>query len=83
MKSVVDLFSGCGGMSQGFINAGYNVLAGFELWAPAVLCYKANFSHQLYEFDLSNAKKATEIITGLKGKGDGDDHIKVYRTKGG
>ena len=37
MKSVVDLFSGCGGMSQGFINAGYNVLAGFELWAPAVL----------------------------------------------
>jgi len=66
MKSVVDLFSGCGGMSQGFINAGYNVLAGFELWAPAVLCYKANFSHQLYEFDLSNVEKATEIVTGLK-----------------
>lgn len=66
MKSVVDLFSGCGGMSQGFINAGYNVLAGFELWTPAVLCYKANFSHQLYELDLSNVEKATKFITGLK-----------------
>jgi DNA (cytosine-5)-methyltransferase 1 len=31
---VVDLFSGCGGMSLGFQNAGFDIVAAFENWAP-------------------------------------------------
>lgn len=66
MKSIVDLFAGCGGMSQGFMNAGYNVLAGFELWPSAVACYKANFSHELFELDLSDTKIAIDTINKLQ-----------------
>lgn len=66
MKSIVDLFAGCGGMSQGFTNAGYNVLAGFELWPSAVACYKANFNHELFELDLSDTEKAIDVISTLK-----------------
>jgi len=28
----VDLFSGCGGMSLGFQNAGYDIVAAFDNW---------------------------------------------------
>ena len=49
----VDLFSGCGGMSLGFQNKGFNVLAAFDNWKPAVDVYKENFDHPIYDFDLS------------------------------
>jgi len=50
---VVDLFSGCGGMSLGFKNAGYTIAAAFENWLAAINVYKANFDHPLFEQDLS------------------------------
>lgn len=28
--NIIDLFSGCGGLSLGFQNAGYNILAAFD-----------------------------------------------------
>lgn len=66
MKSIVDLFAGCGGMTQGFSNAGYNILAGFEYWSAAVACYKANFSHEIYQLDLSNTEEAIAVISKLR-----------------
>jgi DNA (cytosine-5)-methyltransferase 1 len=33
---VVDLFSGCGGMSRGFQDAGYKIVVAFDNWKPAV-----------------------------------------------
>ena len=50
---VVDLFSGCGGMSLGFIQAGFDVVGAFDNWDAAVGIYKANFSHPIYNADLS------------------------------
>ena len=41
---VVDLFCGCGGMSLGFQNAGFDIVASFDSWQPAVNIYKLNFS---------------------------------------
>lgn len=35
----IDLFSGCGGMSLGFENAGFDVVAAFDNWDPAVTIY--------------------------------------------
>jgi DNA (cytosine-5)-methyltransferase 1 len=49
----VDLFSGCGGMSLGFQNAGFEVIAAFDNWTPAVQVYQDNFTHPIYHHDLS------------------------------
>ena len=37
--NTVDLFAGCGGMSLGFQNAGFNLVAAFEFWDIAAKCY--------------------------------------------
>lgn len=49
----IDLFSGCGGMSLGFQNAGFDVVAAFDNWEPAVNIYSKNFSHPIYNADLN------------------------------
>lgn len=61
----VDLFCGCGGLSQGFQNAGFDILASFDCWKPAVEVYKANFKHPVYDLDLSG-QEAQKLIKGLK-----------------
>lgn len=48
----VDLFSGCGGMSLGFQNAGFNIKAAFDNWQSAVDIYQANFDHPAFKYDL-------------------------------
>lgn len=50
--TVVDLFSGCGGMSLGFHNAGYQIKEAFDFWKPAVDVYRENFSHPIHQCDL-------------------------------
>lgn len=61
--TVVDLFCGCGGLSQGFLNAGFEVLAGFEHWKLAISCYQRNFSHPVEDVDLSDVTASVERIT--------------------
>lgn len=58
----VDLFAGCGGLSLGFQEEGFDIVAAFELWEAAVKCYKANFGHPMFQTDLSDVSKATEQI---------------------
>lgn len=50
---VIDLFAGCGGLSLGFQNAGFSIEAAFDNWKPALQIYRANFSHQVFDLDLS------------------------------
>lgn len=54
---VVDLFSGCGGLSLGFINADFEILAAYDNWQPAIDVYKLNFTHPIIKKDLSNINK--------------------------
>ena len=61
--TAVDLFSGCGGMSLGFENAGFEVLAAFDNWTPAVEVYRKNFSHPVYQRDLSEESVVREIAS--------------------
>lgn len=58
----VDLFSGCGGMSLGFAQAGFNVLAAFDNWKPAVEVYRENFEHPIFQQDLSDVDAAETAI---------------------
>lgn len=62
---VVDLFAGCGGMSLGFQNAGYEVVGAIELWDAAVKCHEANFNHPVFQIDLSHVEEAVSNITKL------------------
>lgn len=59
---VVDLFCGCGGLSKGFEQAGFNIVAAFDGWQSAIKCYNANFSHKAFQFDLSDVDAAVKRI---------------------
>lgn len=60
---VVDLFSGCGGMSLGFQSAGMDVVAAYDNWPAAAWVYATNFDHPIHTFDLSCEEKAVESIS--------------------
>lgn len=45
--SVLDLFCGCGGLSYGFEQAGYNVLLGIDNWKDALVTYQFNLLDEL------------------------------------
>lgn len=57
----VDLFSGCGGMTLGFQNAGFNIIAAYDNWIPAVDVYRMNFDHPIYEQDLADESVQASI----------------------
>ncbi len=60
--TVVDVFCGCGGMSLGFQNAGFRVVAGYDNWELATTSYSSNFDHDVHQLDLGNVKAAAEHI---------------------
>ena len=57
----VDLFCGCGGMSLGFQIAGFDIIAAYDNWQPAVNTYKKNFTHDIFLRDLSDHSMVDEI----------------------
>lgn len=59
--NTIDLFSGCGGLSLGFEQAGFKILAAFDKWATAVEVYKKNFEHPVYKVDLSSEEAIKQI----------------------
>ena len=50
---IIDLFAGCCGLSLGFQNAGFEIVAAFDNWQPAIDIYKLNFLHPILKLDLS------------------------------
>ena len=60
----IDLFSGCGGLSLGFQNADFEILAAFDKWKPAIKVYQDNFDHPIYDTDLES-EEAIEFIKKL------------------
>lgn len=64
MKAI-DLFCGCGGMSLGFMNAGFTIVEAYDNWDPAVRTYEKNFLHPIRKIDLAESE-IVEIINGIK-----------------
>ena len=58
----VDLFSGCGGLSLGFENAGIDIVSAVDNWDKSVDVYNNNFSHPCYLYDLKDEDGALELI---------------------
>ena len=55
------MFCGCGGMSQGFQNAGFDIVAAYDNWQPAIDIYQKNFHHPIYKKDLSTEDIVPEL----------------------
>lgn len=61
---VIDLFCGCGGLSEGFRLAGYEIVGGIDFNEPAIKTYNRNFSNakgiccDLLEMDQSKIVEA-------------------------
>ena len=60
---IVDLFCGCGGLSLGFQKAGFDIVAAYDNWNPALNVYKANFDHLAENLDLSNPQYSAYEIS--------------------
>ena len=59
---IVDLFSGCGGMSLGFQQTGNDVVAAFDKWEPAVNVYRENFNHPIFNIDLEESDAVNKVM---------------------
>lgn len=62
--NTVDLFCGCGGMSLGFKNEGFNIMEAYDNWDGAIKIYEQNFNHPIIKKDLYDE----DIIDILKEK---------------
>lgn len=55
MPRAIDLFCGCGGLSLGFQNAGFQIVHAFDNWDKAVNIYNTNFDdHEAEILDVYN-----------------------------
>lgn len=59
---VVDLFCGCGGLSLGFTQAGFNIVSAYDNWKVALDTYRLNFKHKAVMLDLNNVNDSVAII---------------------
>lgn len=66
---VLDLFSGCGGLSYGFLKAGFDVVAGVDNWKDALITFQKNHPYaKALQLDLSDfepAKLKKKVGTGI------------------
>jgi DNA (cytosine-5)-methyltransferase 1 len=65
---VVDLFSGAGGLTKGFVDAGYRILFGIEHDVHAAKTYSANFDHPMLNVDICSLN--TDELVEKYGKAD-------------
>lgn len=65
-RRTVDLFCGCGGLTTGLAQAGFDVVAGVDGWKDAITIYKANHeseNHDCIHFDLSDVEGTIELVS--------------------
>ncbi len=66
--TVIDLFSGCGGLSRGFMDAGYKVLLGVDHEPVALETFKLNHGNsRTMVLDLFKDESVSEIQKAVKG----------------
>jgi DNA (cytosine-5)-methyltransferase 1 len=63
VRTAVDLFCGCGGLSLGLEAAGFDVVAGLDSWKPAMDVYRRNHpGHLGILHDLSDEEATVRIV---------------------
>jgi DNA (cytosine-5)-methyltransferase 1 len=73
--TVIDLFCGAGGLSCGFRQAGFTIIAGLDNWEDALVTYRRNFSDaKTINTDIENVT-SQEIDVILESNADNIDVI--------
>jgi DNA (cytosine-5)-methyltransferase 1 len=68
-KYLVDLFSGCGGLSYGFENAGYKCIVGVDIDKPALKTFEHNHPHAKgMNLDLSKNESINCIVNQINNR---------------
>lgn len=65
--NAIDLFSGCGGMTEGLIDAGFHVVAAVEIDSYAAETYRANHTQHgviLFEIDIRQLQSNRILCSG-------------------
>lgn len=60
-KKTIDLFSGCGGLSYGFFQNGFDIVESVEHWQPALDTYNLNFNKNEKIKDITDPKVIKSI----------------------
>ena len=64
----IELFAGCGGITQGFCDADFECLTANEFDKNAAVTYRANFRHPLVEGDITDPEVKHRIYELVKGR---------------
>lgn len=67
----IDLFSGAGGITKGFEMAGLQGVYGLDNYEPAVATYERNFSHPVFNGDITREDVKSEFVELVKRKLNG------------
>src|SRR5271157_3209109 len=62
----VDLFAGCGGLSKGFVDAGFQHLVANEIWPPAADTYELNISQEVVRGSICDPKIFEDLVQTAK-----------------
>jgi DNA (cytosine-5)-methyltransferase 1 len=62
---VIDFFCGAGGFSEGFRQMGYEIIAGFDHWKPAVDTYNHNFNLKNVPKNILDFKNSIDEIENI------------------
>ena len=60
---IIDLFCGCGGLSLGFIESGFEIISAYDNWDEAINVYQKNFDHPIYKQDLTDVDQTSTILS--------------------
>lgn len=63
--SVIDIFCGAGGFSEGFRQQGFEIILGIDYWQPAIDTFNYNFNKEFKTTNVLKFLKSTEEIEEL------------------
>ncbi|WP_031489324.1 DNA cytosine methyltransferase [Ureaplasma canigenitalium] len=69
-RKIIDLFSGCGGLTYGFFHNGFEIVSTVEHWQPALDTYNLNFKKNEHTKDITDPSVILDIEKQFKNKVD-------------
>ena len=63
--TVIDFFCGAGGFSEGFRQAGYEIIQGYDNWQPAINTFNHNFKTESSVKNILDFKDSIDEINNL------------------